>query len=256
MLASSHAGPQPQPGPFNRAPTLSKAGALSSAGLKQSSVDAASNVDQGAGYKRPIRSASLLLPAGKRLAVPSRAVSTSKLPGGSQAAPVTKPVPRAPGPSPSSIGPSAEIRPMEALSLLGPSRIAASAPPLDPPRYGEKPTVSKIIQGASCVKSPDHEPSSPNPPGREPQAPAVAVTVPTLPDLSLELPAPRSLARDFADHNKALEQVCACVLMVMSRTYVPIALHIAHECTVFVWICVLALQAHCKLASKTASSHS
>ena len=221
MPASSSPGPQPPPSPFNRAPTLSKAGGLSSGVLKQSSVDAAANVDQGAGYKRPIHSASLLLPARKRLAIPSRAGSTSKLPGGSQAAPVTKPVPRAPGPFPSSIGPSAEIQPMEALSLLGTSRIAAFATPLDPQRYGEKPTASKTVQGTSSVRSPGHEPLSPKAPGREPQAPAFAVKVPSLPDLALELPAPRSLARDFADHNKALEQVCAHMPLIMSSAYRP-----------------------------------
>ncbi|KAK9861362.1 hypothetical protein WJX84_011503 [Apatococcus fuscideae] len=93
---------------------------------------------------------------------------------------------------------------------LGKGRLAsASGISPDPQAQPKEVSAPTKMQGAPPPHSLGHEPVVATAPRKEQQAPALGIKIPDLTDLSLELPAPRSLARDFAGHNKALEQMLA-----------------------------------------------
>ncbi|KAK9818871.1 hypothetical protein WJX74_004665 [Apatococcus lobatus] len=207
-LVPSH-GPHSQPNSINRASALLKAQVPGSTAVKPPSAIGATLVHQGANPKRPMTSSNLLLPAGKRLAVPPQGASSSALPARPQTAPVDISASKAAERLASSFGPAARCQPNGPASLLASTIISASGISPDPQAQPKEVSAPTKMQGAPPPHSLGHEPVVATAPRKEQQAPALGIKIPDLTDLSLELPAPRSLARDFAGHNKALEQMLA-----------------------------------------------
>ena len=133
---------------------------------------------QGAGSKRAMTSSSLLLPAGKRLAMPALASSLSNAAG--------RPLPAFVNQAAVKAACTASLDELSAR-VLSTSAASVSNPQL----CSKKPSASLEMQGAPQLEQPD-EPTGVDEPGRKLQAPASALKIPDLPDLSLELPPPRS----------------------------------------------------------------
>lgn len=203
MLASNPSRSKIQAGGLNRASALPAVMGPGNAAVKPTPAD------QGAGSKRPMNPSSLLMPAGKRLAMPPLGGSLSAVAGRSPSAPAIKTFPIAAAHTAPSNGPFARLLSTRAVSQRAfSSLVPASASFLDPQSPFKKPAAALDVQGAPDTEQPN-EPEVSNESGRKLQAPATALKIPDLPDLTLELPPPRSLARDFAGHNQALEQVSA-----------------------------------------------